>query len=124
MADNYNTSTLKLLVILVPNFCDTSLGSELASRLEGIDPIKLAFVLLRASLSLLLLTMLRGHLLYLCKATIEENQKAKDKREQRRRTHAYRSYFIMVWSDKVKWAGIYMQNCWFSIWDVETRSVC
>jgi hypothetical protein len=29
-----------------------------------------------------------------------------------------------VWSDKVKWAGIYMQNCWFSIWDVETRSVC
>ena len=74
MAHNYNTSTLKLLVILVPNFCDTSLGSDPASRLKGFDPIKLAFVLLlRASCPLLLLATLRGHLLYLCKATIEEN---------------------------------------------------
>ena len=31
---------------------------------------------------------------------------------------------VAVWSDKVKCTCIYMQNCWFSIWDVATRSAC
>lgn len=85
VADESHSGTLELLIVLVPVFGDTGLGLE---PLRGFLSVQVVDAALGLGPLLLLALGSPCNLLYLSKATMEENEKAKAQREQRRVSHS------------------------------------